>query len=595
MLFVKSHGRSAEPASEREVSRASELSAAQSYGYLKSDYGGDTPKFGSFDYYFPEAPVIEDTAQYTDSMDALAVAMAENAPDPGDDSGIPPVFTYLGQFIDHDMTANTDRETSFSKIDVQRVVPAPRADVTANVSNLRMGALNLDSLYGGATAQGPFAKKLTRALRFPDDPAKLWIGTLFDAGLGSVPLPKDIAADLLRLDRLLDGPNPKVTEGELRALPEPLRGMFVNDDDTIRVQRAIIGDSRNDENLIVAQLHLAFARFHNQVVDEAHHHIGDVNDRDAVFAWARRMTTWHYQWLLLNSYLPTICDQAAVNAVLASGAPLYGAFLDRVGGQPEAGLMPMPLEFSVAAFRFGHSMVRASYDWSRFFGRGVGTRQPFLDRASFKLLFSFTGGASNPMPLPDGGNAPRLPSHWSVEWERLVSAVSGQFTDRAARKIDTKLALPLGDMENEGPPGVLRDLAKRNLRRGHRLNLPSAQDCIATLNQKYSANIPVLSSDQLSSGVTGKAVANGGFDVVTPLWFYVLKEAETICHGQSLGPLGSRLVSETIAGLIIHDPDSYWHQSGSDRDGRWSPADGVKPDDVIADSMPNFLRAAGVL
>lgn len=94
--------------------------------------------------------------------------------------------------------------------------------------------------------------------------------------------------------------------------------------------------------------------------------------------------------------------------VIGRGAPLYTSFLNRLG-VPRPDLMPLPQEFSVAAFRFGHSMVRASYNWSRFFGRAVdGGPQPFLDRAGFDLLFQFTGGAENPMPLPNGDNAPRL-------------------------------------------------------------------------------------------------------------------------------------------------------------------------------------------
>ena len=409
-----------------------------------------------------------------------------------------------------------------------------------------------------------------------------------------MPLPDDIATDLLRVDRLLREPNHVLTEDELRALPEPLRGLFVNEDNSIRRQRAIIGDSRNDENLIIAQLHLAFARFHNQVVDEAHHHLPSVTDRNAVFAWAREAVTWHYQWLVLTSYLPTVCDPATVQSVLNDGAPLYRAFLDRVG-QPGPALMPLPLEFSVGAFRFGHSMVRASYDWSRFFGRPEGPMQPFGDRASFELLFAFTGGARNPMPLPDGSNAPRLPSHWGVEWNRLALPVSKPYLDRAAQKIDTKLALPLSEMVNEGASDVLKHLARRNLRRGHRLNLPTAQSCIEAMNKLCGVGIPVMSAEQLTEGATGDAVCAGGFAEDTPLWFYVLKEAEVLGRGAHLGPLGSRIVAETLAGLTIHDPTSFWNQFGSGPDGRWSPVDGAKPDGHLVDSVPALLRAAGVL
>lgn len=586
MLLFKKHG--------RRAGASGDLPAYQSCGYTDPAYGGYTPEFGPFDYFFPETPDVPDTAHMTAHLDALANAMVERDPEDCDNSAIPPVFTYLGQFIDHDVTANTDRETDFSKIDVDRVVPAERAAVTVNLANLRMGSLNLDSLYGGAVAQGPVATKLAQALRFPQDPAKLWIGTLFDSGLGSVPLPDDIAADLLRVERLLRGAAPVVTEDELRSLPDPMREMFVRDDGSIRIQRAILGDSRNDENLAIAQLHLAFARFHNQVVDEANRFVPDTHDREAVFTWARRMVTWHYQWLVLNAYLPTVCDPETVRSVLSEGAPVYRAFLDRIG-QPGPDLMPMPLEFSVSAFRFGHSMIRAEYDWSRFFGRAEGPRDPFLDRASLELLFQFTGGAARPMPLPDDTSAPRLPSHWGIEWERFALPVTNAMPDRAARKIDTNLALPLSDMENEGDPGVLRVLAKRNLRRGHRLNIPTAQASIEALGVQCGIHVPVLAPDEVASGPTGAAVRAGGFDVATPLWFYVLKEAEVLGDGEHLGPLGSRLVAETLAGLVIHDPNSFWAGDGSGPEGRWCPADGVTPDGHVVDSVPGLLRAAGVL
>ncbi|MEL6126225.1 MAG: hypothetical protein AAFR57_07515 [Pseudomonadota bacterium] len=230
---------------------------------------GGLPSEGRFGYFFPDAAGLGPGK--TTALDRLAEAMVDqDQPDSGN-SGIPPVFTYLGQFIDHDLTANTDRETDFSSVLGDEITPAPRSDVTAMVANLRQGTFDLDSLYGGLPSMNPEVERFRRMLRHPLLPAKMWIGTVVPDAIGTVPLPEDPATDLLRLDRVIRAPHQQITEAEILALPTELRDVFVHTDGTLRKARAIIGDGRNDENLVVAQFHLAMLRFHNKVVD----HIGD--------------------------------------------------------------------------------------------------------------------------------------------------------------------------------------------------------------------------------------------------------------------------------------------------------------------------------
>lgn len=539
---------------------------------------------GSFGYYFPDS---EDwTDGETKALDDLAVAMVDNSAEDQNNSKIPPVFTYLGQFIDHDITANTDRDTGFSDVRPDEVVPAKRTEVTQQVRNLRAGTLRLDSLYGVLPDMDETETRLSGMLRHPTLKAKMWIGTLHETPFGKVPLPADPAADLLRLDRVMRKPHQQITEDEIRNLPEPYRKSFVNDDDSLRVQRAIIGDGRNDENLAVAQLHLAFLRFHNKIVDT----IGNQGDAEATFLAAQQQVQWIYQWIIVNEYLPSICGLQVVNEVLEASAPLYSNFASNLPAPGE--FAPMPLEFSVAAFRFGHTMVRENYDWSEKFGRGADALKP---RASFKDLFDFTGGAINPMPEPSGGNAPRLPSQWGVEWSRFVD--SSTHEDRAARALDAELSPRLHNMENEDPKGlhaILKNLSRRNLRRSYRLNIPSAQACIAGMQAATGVILPAMSSEKLLAGHTADALKNGNLLDRTPLWFYVLKEAEQLGNGETLGPLGGRLVAETLIGLILKDDQSYWAQSGSDS-GRWHPRDAAQPVGQPVTSMSKLLKAAGVL
>ena len=525
---------------------------------------------GAFRYMFRDASGIPVDPQTLSALDALADSMATEAP--GDsESALPPILTYFGQFIDHDITANTDREIEGLSVISGEFEPVPRDNVEAGISNLRDGSLGLDSLYGDKPGQGPFATKLAGLMRHPTLTNKMRLGTVADSGDGRPPLPADPAADLLRLGFLLD--RGEVTQAELEVLNPDLRANFVDDSGPIRT-RAILGDGRNDENLLVAQLHVAFLRLHNK--------LADVTDS---FEDARRLTQFHYQWLVLNEYLPAICAGDVADEVLAKGAPLYADFHDAHPSADPA-QMPMPLEFSIAAFRFGHSMVRGGYDHNRFFGTAVEGSNQILPFATFRQLFEFTGNGRMPSPLTADPKS-SLPGNWVIEWDRMVHA---ETRNRSSRKIDTHLAEPLNDLLNEpAEPAVMKKLAQRNLRRGYRLNLPSAQSLAEAINRTgLYRPIPILSPEQVREGRDFMQAA--GLDTATPLWFYVLREAE-LTGGHHLGALGSHLVANTLAGLVMRDSTSYWHAT---IDGnRWSPAR-FQPSQPI-DSLKAMLRFTGLL
>jgi hypothetical protein len=399
-----------------------------------------------------------------------------------------------------------------------------------------------------------------------------------------VPKPADLARDLLRLGRVASGPHAPLDEAFFRSLPPDARGHFLDSAGNLKPEVAFIGDARNDENLVIAQLHLAMVRLHNRIVDHAHQDpTAPTGDRDALFHWARRQVSWIHQWLVVNAFLPAICDPEVLREVNRDGPRLYDALIAR-NPPPAPGLLPRPLEFSAAAFRFGHSMIRGEDDWNRFHGRGGAGAS-----ATLRDLFADTGGAAVPF-----GGLPRLPSHWPIEWDRFVEGSPARYPDRSPMPIDTSLTATLGALPNvdAGHSGRMRQLAARNLRRGYLLNLPSAQACIAALQTGFGIAVRPLSRAELTGGPTGGAVAAGGFERDTPLWFYVLKEAEVIGGGNRLGPLGSRLVADTLVGLVRHDPESCWRQ-GAPR--TWSPRDGVMPDGVTILSMADMMTAARLL
>jgi hypothetical protein len=492
---------------------------------------------------------VEPASTVVAGLKALGSAMVDAPPDGAPNSSIPPVYTYFGQFVDHDITANTDRE---KVIDIagEPLTPIEPGFVLGLLHNLREPALNLDSVYGNGPGRPDVDDEV------PYDGIKLRTGNLQVLGLPiftAVP-----GGDLPRV----------AANGKAR-----------------------IGDSRNDENLIVAQLHLAFLNFHNKVVDWVIANEPGVTTDDARFARAQELTRWHYQAIVVEDFLRRVALSSVVDDVLAAGGnPVIGA----------DGRVFMPLEHSVAAYRFGHSMVRAAYDHNENFGRQLdGAERPTPIRATFEQEFQFTGNnvIKGAGADPDEFEFTTLPDNWPIRWTRFTD---GDQPDRFARKIDTHLAPPLKDLTNEGKDEngvdlvdvrvrrILKRRAVRNLLRGYRLAIPTGQAVAG------AAGVTPLTEAQLLQGDQGvaDALVDGGFLDNTPLWFYVLKEAEVTQGGERLGEVGSHIVCTTLIGQIKADPGSYLNKTG----GPWSPADGVKlPGDREITTVRDFLEFAGVL
>jgi hypothetical protein len=527
-------------------------------------------------------------------LKALGDAMVEDSLAPGEgplqstgNSTIPPVYTYWGQFIDHDLTANTDRDAEVSNITKQDLAPLPPAFVVRNLKNLRQPTVNLDSVYGDGPTFDP--SNPTQAGRMYDG-IKLRVGKvaknpdpLPDPGnppIRGEPIPpeRDDLRDLPRIGVLIG-------EGVVKEedFPEKLRGQ------TNFQNLAFIADARNDENLIIAQFHTAVLRFHNAAVDwvktnEPKDYRGYERSDSQLFERAQQLTRWHYQWLVVNDFLKTITVAGIADNILLGGPKHYA---------PRNGEPYMPLEFSVAAYRFGHTMVRAAYDHNRNFGRPGNV----ISSASFNLLFLFTGNGSPPF----GGGTDVLPFNWIIEWDRFVDKGS-LFPDHFARKIDTRLAPPLRNMVNQGNDpslapdikAILKRLARRNLLRGYHLSIPTGQSVAAAMG------VTPLSENELrlgNSGPLNQVLEDNGFLQQTPLWYYVLKEAEVRANGNSLGELGSRIVCETIIGQLLNDLESYLKQQGG-----WDPSKGVKlpnpggdpRDGNLIVTIRDFFRFAGL-
>ena len=431
-------------------------------------------------------------------------------------SQLPAIYTYFGQFIDHDITRIKERGVAPSAPDAiaSGFSPLPIEDAKVRFSNTRRASFDLDSVYGdGPSFAGePTTEAQSRGMY---DAARLKTSRVSAPGL---PLPTL--------------PIPVRLEDLLRQSTSPL---------------AILGDERNDENLIVGQLHLAFVLFHNEIVDKLKVEQPALSPRET-FNEAARLVRLHYQWLVVNDFLTRICGAATVADVLANRAASYTARHAEIGGP----LPFVPLEFTVAAYRFGHSMIRASYDWNSNFNIARGN-------SGFDEFFRFTGG---------GGmvGLPTLPQNWIADWSQMAEAATSK-PGGFARPIDIFLAPPLLSMRNEVGE-LMKHLARRNLRRGYLLSLPHGQAVAAALG------LSALTPSEVETGLTGSTLDNfrsAGFSSRTPLWFYILQEAKQKAQGERLGPLGARLVAETIIGLMVVDSRSFLNVAGG-----WTPAAGRK-------------------
>lgn len=499
-------------------------------------------RFGRMFRYLPPADFPEQAlvalartvsqGEFDERIDAgreVDTPLDQSEPD-DENSAIPSGYTYLGQFIDHDITFDP-----MSSLD--------RFNDPDALQDFRTPRLDLDSVYGSGPDDQPFL--------YDSDGKHLLLGDDkdFDKARNSGPdLPRNTA-------------NPR---------------------------RALIGDKRNDENLIVSQLHATFLRFHNRVLDtEA---AGD-------FALAQQIVRWHYQWIVLHDFIPRIAGQQTYDEVVGGrgGIPSH-RFHDAKGRYAF-----IPVEFTVAAYRFGHSQVRPSYSLNRIVRGPRPTEQPFGGRtAKFHRIpiFSLMDVAAEPLANLNGFR--ELPDFWAMDWAFFFDGVpphgdvpAGAVLPQPSYKIDTTLVDPLTSLpDRQGDANVSRRaLATLNLLRGWRMGLPSGQSVARRMS------LPVIADDVLfdhrdpARAATRTALladANNRFEDNCPLWFYILREAEVAAAGAHLGPVGGTIVAEVLSGLIAEDRHSYLSQWPS-----WRPTlPGAEQGHFTMADLINFTNGA---
>lgn len=484
----------------------------------------------------------------------------------GDEAGeLPAAYTYLGQFIDHDVTFEV-------------VSSLARFHRVADLENGRSPRLELDSLYGG----GPLAQPAAFECRPARGSGSELAGFFFRLGraeysasaanAGEMDLPR--ACRLVALETegrvaLASPPGATIApDPELRFLQDDRHVYATIGPGLVREANsgiwrqvepasllllgagALIADPRNDENILVSQLTLAMMRFHNVVTADL------LAEADAAqrkpnplrtFDDARRLVRWHYQHLIVHDYLPRLLGQAEFEHYLAGGPAAMAAALRHYRLAQGA---YVPIEFAAAAFRFGHAMIRCCYE--------LNDRRDSLGIQALPILDRTTPPDFD--PKGDLRGARMLPDCWSVQWNRFLEFPADRFpglecpserVQRAAR-IGPAIAAPLHELP-EVPDGGSRSLAVRDLQRGFRLRLPAGEWLAWRMNL----------AERRKQG--------------TPLWLYVLREAAA-AGGSRLGAVGGTIVAETMLGLLLSDEDSYVRQAPG-----WKPTYGRDGSFTLAD------------
>jgi hypothetical protein len=468
-------------------------------------------RFGRMFRTLPPARFSEDDLRALASR-MIAEAEAEQTPETepddeengGPDRTNPTIsagYTYFGQFIDHDLTF--DPASSLQKED----------DPDALV-DFRTPRFDLDCVYGRGPDDQPYL--------YQEDGVRMLLG------------------------RPLTG-NPEDPKAHDVPRNSPDAGP----------KRALIGDPRNDENVIVSQLQSTFLRFHNRVADVLH------ATASADFVTVQRLVRWHYQWAVLNDFLPTIIGTDTLFAILphlASGKTVLEDPPQLKFYKPRHDPF-MPVEFSVAAYRFGHSMVRPIYRLSET----VPPKEADSPANDQRLpIFTSIPGKESLVGFRE------FPSTWAIQWKLFFkmgpAPAQGAKRIQPAYKIDTSLVNPLGDLPASVATQV-SSLAERNLLRGLRMGLPSGQAVARAMG------VPVVPDDNLRVGKANESDSADNIHLVdvapgfrnnAPLWYYILAESQQVFENNQtpirLGPVGGRIVGEVFAGLLLGDRHSFLSQ-----------------------------------
>jgi heme peroxidase len=414
---------------------------------------------------------------------------------------IPAGYTYFGQFIDHDLTKMDPLTPPFFQRVLRRWArwrkPNSVFHRSRDIRNLQSPRLDLSHLYGGGPSASP--------VLYEADGVRLKLGPLSASGR-----PFDVYVDSSN-------------------------------------ERPVLADDRSTENVILRQIVAVFAWLHNAAAAQWETRIP--NDPPRLFEKARQQTVWQFQYLVVKDYLKKILDARVYREVFEEGKLRFEWKKS----------FSLPVEFAVAAFRFGHTMVRPGYFLST------------EDTSKDFTLPEILGRALEPK---------QLESRWKIKWGFFFPGIQdGSSFNVTAQPIDTLLAEPLHDLKSLAhlahqlvhlfPIAKLQlsalpidhfKLPVRSLLRGESMRLASGQTAADSLGEARLTTEQLLRARAGTPEQTphGPILNRAQLVSETPLFYYILKESEIVSDGDFLGPVGSRIVAETISAALRYDPSSYF-------------------------------------
>jgi hypothetical protein len=452
---------------------------------------------GRFNWLFRKADIVPADSKLEELASTMYKTPA-SAPQAEaiDDSAIPAGYTYLAQFIDHDL--------SFDPVSSLR----KRNDLR-NLPDLRSPRFDLDALYGSGPIEQPYLYTFSE-----DDQGNRVIRMLLGRVLGTLTDKPDITT-------------PRDVPRNVLVESDNSRPSFSQP-----AGRALIGDPRNDEHVIISQLHAVFLRFHNCLADD----LKAEEEKEPEFERVQNMVRWHYQWIVLYDFLRRIINPDTYDAILphVKAKTAVAKNPPKTPNYDAQGGAYIPVEFADAAYRYGHSMIRGQYRLNGSGIQGIGGPFPILSK---DLQSGLTGLRA-------------FPDTWVIDWGHFFDGLpssQGQNPQKAL-KINTFLAPPLEQL----PPSIIAadgpdSLAERDLRRGRSVDVKTGQEIA------HALKVNAMSDGELFANRPDLAKA---FTNNTPLWYYVLAEAEQQNQGERLGEVGGRIVMETMVGLMMADANS---------------------------------------
>jgi len=296
----------------------------------------------------------------------------------------------------------------------------------------------------------------------------------------------------------------------------------------------VLADDRGAENLILRQMTSVFARLHNLAVKQFEQ---NWPNEVIIFERARQHMQRQFQYLVVHDYLRNVLEPSIYRKVFAVKKPRmrWNSF-------------SIPIEFSAAAMRFGHAMVRPNY------------------------LFAFGQEMQLQNIFGRNGDLGYLNDQLKIEWGFFFQG-AGPVSALTSRPIDTRLASGFHQLPQDliGAPnavcphmregGNFSQLPVRTLLRGAALRLACGQTAAAAFGEPVLTEEEIVSNPYNEVTNQGRILLQANLTVETPLWYYILKESEILQNGNTLGPTGSHLIAETIYAALLSDPGSYLNQS----------------------------------